>query len=195
MSGAPAAVLDANVLYPFQLRNLLLHLAVDGLFQPLWSERIVDECVRNLRAHAGLTEEQCAHLVRQMRAAFPEAWGEGFDGAPEGLVLPDEGDRHVIELAVHQEAELIVTRNLKHFPSHLLRPLRIRPIDPDEFIVRLWRRNGPAVLCAADQHRLSLRRAPLTPERYLESLLTHAGLPRTVRRLAGAGFAATTLAA
>jgi predicted nucleic acid-binding protein len=195
MPGAPAAVLDANVLFPFQLRNLLLHLAVDGLFQPLWSEQIVDECVRNLRTRAGLEDAQCEHLVGQMRAAFPEAWGEGFDGAADGLVLPDEGDRHVIALAVHQEAEFIVTRNLKHFPANVLRPLRIRAIDPDEFIVRLWRRNGPAVLCAADRHRLSLRRAPLTPERYLESLLTHAGLPRTVRRLAAAGFATTTVAA
>jgi hypothetical protein len=63
MQAAPAAVLDANVLFPFQLRNLLLHLAVDGLFEPLWSEQIVDECVRNLRSNAGLTDEQCAHLV------------------------------------------------------------------------------------------------------------------------------------
>jgi predicted nucleic acid-binding protein len=194
MRGAPAAVLDANVLFPFQLRNLLLHLAVDGLFEPLWSEQIVDECVRNLRVRAGLTDAQCAHLVEQMRVAFPEAWGEGFDGAAAGLALPDEGDRHVIALAVHQEAEFIVTRNLKHFPSDVLRPLRIRAIDPDEFVVRLWRRNGPAVLCAADRHRLSLRRAPLTPERYLDSLLTHAGLQRTVRRLAAAGFAATLAA-
>jgi predicted nucleic acid-binding protein len=187
---AAAAVLDANVLYPFQLRNLLLHLAVDGLFEPLWSEQIVDECVRNLRANAGLTPEQCAHLVGQMRGAFPEAWGAGFEGAADGLALPDEGDRHVIALAVHQEAEFIVTRNLRHFPPDLLRPLRIRPLDPDEFIVRLWRRNGPAVLCAAERHRVSLRRAPLSAEQYLESLRVHAGLPRTVRRLAMAGFAA-----
>lgn len=187
---AAAAVLDANVLYPFQLRNLLLHLAVDGLFDPLWSEQIVDECVRNLRASAGLTEEQCAHLVGQMRGAFPEAWGAGFEGAADGLVLPDEGDRHVVALAVHQEADFIVTRNLRHFPGDVLRPRRIRPVDPDEFIVRLWRRNGPAVLCAAERHRLSLRRAPLSAEQYLESLRVHAGLPRTVRRLAMAGFAA-----
>lgn len=190
MRAAPAVVLDANVLYPFQLRNLLLHLAADGLFQPLWSEQIVDECVRNLRSNAGLTEEQCAHLVGQMRGAFPDAWGKGFEGAADGLVLPDEGDRHVIALAVHQEAEFIITRNARHFPPDVLRPLRIRPLDPDELVVRLWRSNGPAVLRAADRHRLSLRRAPLTPERYLESLLTHAGLPRTVRRLAAAGFAA-----
>ncbi|HEX2080354.1 MAG TPA: PIN domain-containing protein [Longimicrobium sp.] len=191
MRAAPAAVLDANVLFPFQLRNLLLHLAVDGLFEPLWSEEIVEECVRNLRANAGLAEEQCAHLVGQMRAAFPEAWGTGYEGAADALPLPDEGDRHVVALAVHQEADFIVTRNAKHFPPGLLRPLGIRPIDPDEFVVRLWRRNGPAVLAAAERHRLSLRRQPLGAREYLDSLRGHAGLPRIARRLAVAGFAAT----
>jgi predicted nucleic acid-binding protein len=190
MGAAPAAVLDANVLFPFQLRNLLLHLAVDGLFEPLWSEQIMDECVRNLRSNAGLTDEQCAHLVGQMRAAFPEAWGMGYEGAADGLALPDEDDRHVIALAVHHEAEVIVTRNAKHFPPEVLRPLGIRPLDPDEFVVRLWRKDGAGVLAAAERHRLSLRRAPLTPERYLESLRTHADLPRTAHRLAAAGFAA-----
>lgn len=192
MRAAPAAVLDANVLFPFQLRNLLLHLAVDGLFEPLWSEEIVDECVRNLRTNAALTEEQCAHLVGQMRVAFPEAWGAGYEGAADALPLPDEGDRHVIALAVHHETELIVTRNAKHFPPELLRPLRIRPVDPDEFVVRLWRRDGPAVLAAAERHRLSLRRHPLGARQYLDSLRGHAGLPRTARLLAAAGFAART---
>lgn len=195
MRAAPAAVLDANVLFPFQLRNLLLHLAVNGLFEPLWSEQIVDECVRNLRAKSVLTDAQCAHLVGQMRVAFPEAWGTGYEGAADGLVLPDEGDRHVIALAVHHEAEFIITRNAKHFPPEVLRPLGIRPLDPDAFVVRLWRRNGSAVLAAAERHRLSLRRAPLEPERYLDSLRTHAGLTRTALRLAQAGFAATMMPA
>ena len=30
----PLAVLDANVLYPFQVRNLLLHIAEFGAFDP-----------------------------------------------------------------------------------------------------------------------------------------------------------------
>lgn len=192
MGTALAAVLDANVLYPFQLRNLLLHLAVDGLFEPLWSEEIVDECVRNLRANAGLAEAQCAHLVGQMRAAFPEAWGAGYEGAVDELTLPDEGDRHVIALAVHQEAQVIVTRNAKHFPPGLLRPLGVRTMDPDAFVTRLWRRDPAAVLAAAERHRLSLRRDPLDARAYLASLDRHAGLPRLARSLAAAGFAAAT---
>ncbi|HEX2208096.1 MAG TPA: PIN domain-containing protein [Longimicrobium sp.] len=188
MRPAPAAVLDANVLYPFQLRNLLLHLAVDGLFEPLWSDQIIEECMRNLRSTAGLSEAQCAHLLGQMRGAFPEAWGTGYEGAADGLHVPDEGDRHVIALAIHHEAEVIITRNGRHFPEAQLREVGVRPMEPDQFVARLLKRNRARVLDAAERHRLSLRRAPLTPERYLESLRTHAGLPRTARKLAEAGF-------
>lgn len=187
----PGAVLDANVPFPFQLRNLLLHLAVEGLYDPLWSAEIMDECLRNLRSNAGLSTEQCAHPAAQMEGSFPEAWGTDYAGAADGLVLPDEGDRHVIALAVHYEARFIVTCNTRHFPADVLRPLRIRAVHPDTFILRLWRTDARAVLAAAERHRLSLRRAPLSAGAYPESPRSHAGLPRTARRLAGAGFAAT----
>jgi hypothetical protein len=42
MSGTPALVafLDASVLYPALLRNLLMHLAVRDLFQARWSDLV-----------------------------------------------------------------------------------------------------------------------------------------------------------
>ena len=79
------AVLDANVLYPFQLRNLLLWLAEEGLYEPLWSEPILVEVRRSLRRQAKLEETQLDHLESQMRRAFPEAWGSGFQGADQGM--------------------------------------------------------------------------------------------------------------
>ena len=45
------AILDANVLYPATLHDLLLSLARDGLYHARWSERIQDEWVRSLLAH------------------------------------------------------------------------------------------------------------------------------------------------
>lgn len=42
------AVLDANVLYPAPLRDLLMRLAVTDLFAARWTERIHDEWIRNL---------------------------------------------------------------------------------------------------------------------------------------------------
>lgn len=44
----PVALLDANVLYPARLWDLLIRLDVAGLYQARWSERILDECFRNL---------------------------------------------------------------------------------------------------------------------------------------------------
>lgn len=51
-TGPPVAVLDANVLYPQWLRDVMLTLAAEGSFQPAWSRQIIDEMRRNvLRNH------------------------------------------------------------------------------------------------------------------------------------------------
>jgi hypothetical protein len=190
MRERPLAVLDANVLYPFQTRNFLLHLAAVGLYQPLWSARIVEECERALRRDAGLTEAQCAHLFAQMRAYFGFAWGAGFERRVEEIVLPDRDDRHVVALAAEYEAELIVTHNLRHFPGEVLHPLGITAIEPDAFAGLLWNAGASAVIRAAERHRNSLRQDPLSPEEYLETLDTRAKLPRTARLLRDGGFLA-----
>lgn len=177
------AVLDANVLYPFQLRNLLLWLAQEGLYEPLWSELILDEVQRSLRGRAELTEAQLDHLESQMRRAFPEACGSGFHGADQEVQLPDEGDRHVLALSVHYEADVIVTWNTKHFPKAVLADSGLEPIRPPSFLDRLWAMDQERVVRAAEAHRTSLVRDPLAPAAYLGALRTRAGLRRLAQRL------------
>ena len=41
-------VYDANVLYPAPLRDLLIRLAMTGLFRALWTDDILDEVFRNI---------------------------------------------------------------------------------------------------------------------------------------------------
>jgi len=41
-------VLDACVLYPAPIRDILLSLAAEGLFKAKWSDIIQDEWLRNL---------------------------------------------------------------------------------------------------------------------------------------------------
>ena len=43
-------VLDANVLFPFTLRDTLLRAAAAELYQVRWTGRILDEMARNLVA-------------------------------------------------------------------------------------------------------------------------------------------------
>lgn len=181
------AVLDANVLYPFQLRNFLLHLAAADAFEPLWSDLIIDEVRRNLLEKA-LTEEQWTRLDGRMRASFPEAWGHGFEGRIESLDLPDQDDRHVLALAVHYEADVIVTWNTKDFPKARLKRHGLEPLRPPTFIEQMWRASADAVFHAAERHRLSLSKSMLSPEEYLESLAERAQLRRLALRLKAKGF-------
>lgn len=190
MRRRPVAVLDANVLFPFQLRNLLLHLAVEDLYQPLWSTEILGEVERALRREAGLSDEQCAHLFGQMAKAFPEACGHGYAGAADGLDLPDEGDRHVVALAIAYEADVIVTSNQKHFRAVTRDTLGTAAVQPDDFCMALAGQDPAAVLRAAERHRTSLKAHPLRASEYLDSIADRAGLRRTSRFLLEAGFLA-----
>ena len=45
-------LLDANVLYPETLRDVLLSLAEDGVFQVRWTPDILDEVERNVARRA-----------------------------------------------------------------------------------------------------------------------------------------------
>jgi hypothetical protein len=52
------AVLDACVLYPAPLRDLLLSLAASGLYQARWTQLIQDEWISNLLANRHATYQQ-----------------------------------------------------------------------------------------------------------------------------------------
>ena len=48
--------------------------------------------------------------------------------------LPDEGDNHLVELAVAGGAEFIVTRNLRHLKNMELRFPKLRIASPESFL-------------------------------------------------------------
>ena len=69
----PVALLDANVLYPARLRDLLLRLNLAGLYQARWSDQILDECFRNiLEDRPDLSVNRLARTRRNMNAALPD---------------------------------------------------------------------------------------------------------------------------
>jgi len=95
------AVLDACVLYPTVLRGLLIEAAKVGFFEPVWSERLLEEWARAaLRTHGAEGEAQARVEIALLRSAWPKA-----EIAPEpapGLpLLPDENDQHVLKPAWH----------------------------------------------------------------------------------------------
>jgi len=131
---------------------------------------------------------QIARLLEQMHRAFPGAVGRGFEGAADGLPLPDEDDRHLVALAVEYEAEMLVTVNTKHFPQAVLRPLGIDRVTPDAFVRRLYRRDRDGVLRAVEEHRLSLVTDPLERGAYVAGLRERGGLTGFAADLEDGGY-------
>lgn len=116
------ALLDANVLYPAPLRDLLLQLAFTGLYQARWSAEIDDEWKRNLLAARPEGAERIERTHAVMHRAIPDALVRDYAHLIPNLSLPDPGDRHVLAAVITTVADVIVTFNLKDFPPTTLSP-------------------------------------------------------------------------
>lgn len=133
------AVLDACVMLPQTLNNLLLTLADAEVFTPVWTPDLLDEVERNLTgAKFGKSAQQAERRVAQMRNAFPFA-EERASGYRELIpsMTNDPKDRHVLAAAVRSGASVIVTANLRDFPKSALERFDVDAIHPDEFLCDL----------------------------------------------------------
>lgn len=158
-TGSPVAVLDANVLYPQWLRDVLLALAALGYFEPAWSEQIIDEMRRNvLRDHSGIPPARFdAVTIAALRRAFPDAWVDvdedliaNMDNAP--------GDRHVLAAAVAGSAQVVVTDNTTDFESPgYVASGRIAVMTPAAFLSQVLSEHQD-VLATALEHLADNRR-------------------------------------
>ena len=179
MSGL-TAFYDAIVLYPSELRNLPMHLALTGLFRAKWSAAVHEEWIRALlRRRPDLSREKLERTRMLMDLHATGALVTGYEDLIEGLRLPDPDDRHVLAAAIRGRAGVIVTANLRDFPASILGRFGIEPQSPDRFILRLLGLAPGLVAQAARDHRESLRNPPKTIEQYLDALAAQ-GLTQTV---------------
>lgn len=168
MSG-PTAVLDACVLIPYRLATTLLWLAEAGLYQPLWSDQILDEVERNL-PKLGVRPEQAARRVGRMRDAFgAEALVDGFGDLIEEMEC-DPKDRHVLAAAAHDGADALLTFNIKDFPAEAAEPHGLQILHPDKFLLQLLAAEPTRVTAALTAAVQDLRKPPETVTGWLASL-------------------------
>ncbi|MBB5939836.1 PIN domain-containing protein [Streptomyces zagrosensis] len=129
------AVYDANVLYPSTLRDVLIRVAQAGLVQAKWTDQILDETFRNLKANR--PELNPDHLDRTrslMVGSIRDVLVKGYEPLIDMLELPDPDDRHVLAAAIKARAQVIVTSNLKDFPADRLTPWDVEAVHPDVFL-------------------------------------------------------------
>lgn len=170
---------DACVPYPAPLRDLLMRLAITDLFRARWTATIHDEWTNAVlvsRPELRIQLERTRHL---MNAHVLDCLVTGYEPLIDTLDLPDLNDRHVLAAAIVGRADLVVTKNLKHFPAKRLAPLGIEAQHPDVFVRNLLGLHGAVALAAVAEHRASLRRPSKTADEYLDTLLARE-LPETV---------------
>ena len=176
-------LLDACVLYPTVLREILLGCAGEGLYVPLWSARILEEWARAARRLGPEGEAVARAEVASARARFPAAEVAGIEGHERRLWLPDPDDVHVLAAAVAGSADAILTWNAADFPRGVLAEEGLLRLDPDQFLAGLAEAGPVAVgrvaaASAAEATRLS------GEEWTVRRLLRKARLPLLARTLA-----------
>jgi hypothetical protein len=89
------------------------------------------------------------------------------------LHLPDVDDRHVLSAAIKAQAQIIVTYNLKDFPSKILETFGIEVQHSDDFFLNQSGLQKGQFLATIKKVRQSLKKPPRTPEEYLDVLRKH----------------------
>lgn len=174
------ALLDANVLFPTILREILADVAGAGLYRPLWSARILDEW-RHAAARLGPDGAAVAGAeIALLQDRFP-----GALVAPGGMVLtvdlPDPNDAHVIEAALAGGAGQIVTANLRDFPQRTMAALGLRAIHPDAFLLQFLPAHRQVI---ADSVQAALAKAQaMGADMDMAGMLRRARLPRLAKAL------------
>ena len=129
-------LIDACVLYPTVIRNLLISVSGEQKWDLIWTEQIFEEWRRasnkiNLEAKAQ-TEAEIAIL----KSKYPKSMVNDYEKQIPKLYLPDKNDIHVLAAAIEGKASSIVTLNLRDFPNYELKKYGIRSVHPDELLYR-----------------------------------------------------------
>jgi predicted nucleic acid-binding protein len=177
------AVLDACVLYPAPLRDLLVELGSRDLFRARWSAEIHEEWMRNLGSDRfDLDPKRLKRTQELMDLHVTDSVVTGHMPLIPSLTLPDPDDRHVLAAAIHCHASRIVTKNLKDFPMANLAQYGIGAQHPDPFLLELLNADEVAFCAAIKAVRQRLKNPPKTAEEYLLTL-EQQELAQTVERL------------
>ncbi|MDC1380018.1 PIN domain-containing protein [Octadecabacter sp.] len=176
-------LIDACVLYPTVMREVVLGVAAKGLFDPRWSPRILEEWARAARKIGPQGETIARGEIAAITARFPRAQVQIPQGVEARLWLPDPNDIHVLAAAVGCSADAIMTVNAKDFPRNELADEGLQRVDPDWFLVDLAIQNPDAVQSVGEAVVTEARRLSGEPWE-MRKLMRKARLPRLGKLLA-----------
>ena len=162
-------VLDTNVIYPIEIRDILFWFAHYDLYTPKWSKHIFDEW-REVMEKKGIGVEEINKRLARAQNAFPDALVENYEPLISGLNLPDKKDCHILAAAIKTNANIIVTNNLKDFPQAYLASFGLAAKSADNFVADLIDLNTKQAVKAFLEMVQHKRNPPLTELQVLDKL-------------------------
>lgn len=175
-------IYDANVLYPSSTRDLLIRIAIEGLVRARWTDQILDETFRAILRRQPELDGRLERTRHLMNAAIPNVLVRNYEHLIHSINLPDLDDRHVLAAAIASGASVIVTENLKDFPSSELQIHGIIAWQTDDFLVDLVDSHRDAVLEVIEEMAEARTRPPMSFRDVLEQLRRN-GLLHTAAKL------------
>lgn len=176
-------MLDACVLYPANVRDVLISFHVADLYAARWTVAVEEEWISSLLGNRpDIPRERLLKTRDMMRSAVPDWEVSSYMELVEGLELPDPGDRHVLAAAIRGHADCIVTANLTDFPLDYLKRFDLEAIHPDDFIILQMDLDQVRPLLALKAMRARMRNPQLTAEAFADRF-EQVGLPSTASRL------------
>ncbi|MCP5038506.1 MAG: PIN domain-containing protein [Rhodobacteraceae bacterium] len=175
-------LLDACVLYPTVMREMLVGAARAGLYTPLWSPRILEEWARAAAKLGAGGEEVARGEIAVLRANWPRAEVLPRGGDMARLYLPDENDIHVLASAIAGSADMIITENRADFPRGILLEEGLTRQSADPFLLGLFEKAPDKMIELAEEIRAEAEH--LSGQSWpIRKLMKKARLPRLGKAL------------
>ncbi len=162
-------VLDTNIIYPIEIRDLLFWFAHYELYTPKWSMHIFDEW-KEIMVRKGVPEMDALNRIEKANKAFPDALVKNYAPLIDSLDLPDLKDRHVLAAAIKANADIIVTNNLKDFPAEILEIYGMAAKSADDFLTDIIDLNQDTAVDAFRRLVMNRRNPDLDEYQVLDAL-------------------------
>lgn len=162
------AFLDANVIRGQQTTDVLLSVASRRVFEPRWTQNVIDEMRRNRPPE--LSEADIDRRISMMNRAFPEAMTEVPPPELQDQMRADPKDKHVLAGAVHSESDVLVTDNLKDFdaPASGRHAMRVEGLN--QFLNRKLEEDPERVHAALHDMLRRYKRDPRTMSALIDTM-------------------------
>lgn len=178
------AFLDANIFPHTWLTDVLLTFADHHLFDPQFSDDVLEEARRAFVDDLGHDPTWVDRYLAAIRNIKPYYLIPSKPELTDEVVLPDPDDRHVAAAAHNGDADVIVTFNLKDFPANQLAKIGLAARHPDMFLVSLAESQPEQAVKAMQELVSSKKHPPRTMREELERLEA-SGMPEFSRTMCG----------